>query len=334
MTSIQMLLAVFVIAALCGTGNSGNYQPKCYKMGGYCENKSCRKGFKCAVRYLYGCPGGTKCCLRDTSYNNYQGHRDNRIRGYCTNGGCRSGYNYYDNKGAFETNQTNNGVTASLSSVLVSKNSNNNDNVDIPPYNELHSGWTSDLSLLPLVSHQDVDSFLIDSSHRTGDNEQMLCYRQFISGYNFFKENYVHDLMINSIDDEYESCYIRSKCYPSMKQQGPYQQWILISKKIPVVVFKANCSCPARLGEGCSHFEGLLFKLEACAQELENTACTSKNCNWNKEAKLGNLNYTPALFDLVAPSSEFYDIHSDINVKIILRKLYHLNIYTMNLTAI
>lgn len=31
-------------------------------------------------------------------------------------------------------------------------------------------------------------------------------------------------------------------------------------------------------------------------------------------AKLGNLNYTPALFDLVAPSSEVYDINNDINV--------------------
>ncbi|CAC5421798.1 unnamed protein product [Mytilus coruscus] len=257
---------------------------------------------------------------------------------------------------AFETNQTNNGVTASLSSVLVSLHSNINDNVDIPPYNELNSGWTSDLSLLPLVSHQDVESFLIHSSHRTGDNKQMLCYRQFIRGYNFFKENYVHDLMINSIDDECESCYIRSKCYPSMKQQGPYQQWILISKKTPVVVFKANCSCPA----------GNVIYLEACAQEIENTACTSKKCNWNKggkrkkdpqevlnmsfkklkyggnepcvkekknkfivknsitdqgqdflsllTAKSGNLNYTPALFYLVAPSSEVYDINSDINV--------------------
>ncbi|XP_076080580.1 uncharacterized protein LOC143051582 [Mytilus galloprovincialis] len=267
---------------------------------------------------------------------------------------------------AFETNQINNGVTASLSTVLVSQHSYTNDNVDIPPYNELNSGWTSDLSLLPLVSHQDVESFLIHSSHRTGDNEKMLCYRQFIRGYNFFKENYVHDLMINSIDDDCESCYIRSKCYPSMKQQGPYQQWILISKKTPVVVFKANCSCPAGLGEGCTHIAGLLFKLEACAQEKENTACTSKPCNWNKggkrkkdpqevlnisfkklkyggnepcanekknkfivknsitdqgqdflsllTAKLGNLNYSPAIFDLVAPSCEVYDINSDINV--------------------
>ena len=105
---------------------------------------------------------------------------------------------------AFETNQINNGVTASLSTVLVSQHSYTNDNVDIPPYNELNSGWTSDLSLLQLVSHQDVESFLIHSSHRTGDNEQMLCYRQFIRGNNFFKENYVHDLMINSIDDDCE----------------------------------------------------------------------------------------------------------------------------------
>ena len=39
------------------------------------------------------------------------------------------------------------------------------------------------------------------------------------------------------------------------------------------------------LGEGCTHIAGLLFKLEACAQEKENTACTSKPCNWNKGGK-------------------------------------------------
>lgn len=143
---------------------------------------------------------------------------------------------------AFETNQTNNGVIAS---VLVSQQSNTVNNVDIPSYNELNSGWTSDQALLPLISHQDVESYLIHSSHRTGDNEQMLCYRQFIRGYNFFKENYVHDLMINSIDDNCESCYIRSKCHPSMKQQGPYHQWILVSKKTPVIIYMASCSCPA-----------------------------------------------------------------------------------------
>ncbi|XP_052063826.1 uncharacterized protein LOC127703782 [Mytilus californianus] len=99
MTSIQMLLAVIVIAALCGTGYSGNNQPKCYKKGGYCGSRSCRKGFICAKRYTYGCPSGTKCCLRKKSHIAYTGHLDNRGRGYCTNSGCRSGYNYYDNKG-------------------------------------------------------------------------------------------------------------------------------------------------------------------------------------------------------------------------------------------
>ncbi|CAG2236083.1 unnamed protein product [Mytilus edulis] len=58
------------------------------------------------------------------------------------------------------------------------------------------------------------------------------------------------------------------------------------------------------LGEGCTHIAGLLFKIEACIQEKENTACTSKPCNWNKGA----------IFDLVAPSCEVYDINSDINV--------------------
>ncbi|XP_071155061.1 uncharacterized protein [Mytilus edulis] len=97
MTVIQVLLAVCLIAAVCGTGY--NRRPKCYRKGGYCENKKCRTGFKCAKRYTYGCPSGTKCCLRDNFYNQHQGHRGKRGNGYCTNGGCREGYNYYDNRG-------------------------------------------------------------------------------------------------------------------------------------------------------------------------------------------------------------------------------------------
>ncbi|XP_052063822.1 uncharacterized protein LOC127703780 isoform X3 [Mytilus californianus] len=99
MTSIQVLLAVFVIPAVCGAGYSGDYQPQCYKVGGYCEIKNCRKGFKAATKYSYGCPSDSICCLVDISYNNYEGHFDNRGRGYCTNNGCQSGYNYYDNNG-------------------------------------------------------------------------------------------------------------------------------------------------------------------------------------------------------------------------------------------
>jgi hypothetical protein len=35
-------------------------------------------------------------------------------------------------------------------------------------------------------------SYLLKS--RSDDNEKMSCYRQFIRGFNFYKENYIHDI--------------------------------------------------------------------------------------------------------------------------------------------
>lgn len=89
-----------------------------------------------------------------------------------------------------------------------------------------------------------LKNYLLHSSHRTEDKEKMECYRQFIRGFNFFKEGYVQKIMINLISEESKFCYIRSKCSPSMKQ-GMYNQWILVSRDSPCTITKAYCSCPA-----------------------------------------------------------------------------------------
>ena len=39
---------------------------------------------------------------------------------------------------------------------------------------------------------KDVATYLLKS--RSDDNEKMSCYRQFIRGFNFYKENYIHDI--------------------------------------------------------------------------------------------------------------------------------------------
>jgi hypothetical protein len=45
-----------------------------------------------------------------------------------------------------------------------------------------------------LRSDKDVETYLLKS--RSDDNEKMSCYRQFIRGFNFYKENYIHDIPI------------------------------------------------------------------------------------------------------------------------------------------
>lgn len=114
----------------------------------------------------------------------------------------------------------------------------------IPIISELNSGWTGSSAHFPKVGINDIEKYLLHSSHRTEDEGKMQCYRQYIRGLNLFKERYVHKIMINEINDKCKLCYIRSKCYPSMKQ-GVYEQWMLVTKEGPFQVVKANCTCPA-----------------------------------------------------------------------------------------
>ena len=46
---------------------------------------------------------------------------------------------------------------------------------------------------MSLRSDKDVETYLLKS--RSGDNEKMSCYRQFNRGFNFYKENYIHDIL-------------------------------------------------------------------------------------------------------------------------------------------
>ena len=56
--------------------------------------------------------------------------------------------------------------------------------------NEQISGNKNELR--ELRSDKDVETYLLKS--RSDDNEKMSCYRKFNRGFNFYKENYIHDI--------------------------------------------------------------------------------------------------------------------------------------------
>ena len=45
---------------------------------------------------------------------------------------------------------------------------------------------------MSLRSDKDVGTYFLKS--RTDDNEKISCYRKFNRGFNFYKENYIHDI--------------------------------------------------------------------------------------------------------------------------------------------
>lgn len=61
---------------------------------------------------------------------------------------------------------------------------------------------------------------------------------------------------------------------------------IIFSRDSPCTITKAYFSCPAGLGEGCTHIAGLLFSLENISTTDKNEEpCTSKPCEWSKPRK-------------------------------------------------
>ena len=48
------------------------------------------------------------------------------------------------------------------------------------------------VSRMSLRSDKDVETYLLKS--RSDDNEKMSCYRKFIRVFNFYKENYIHEI--------------------------------------------------------------------------------------------------------------------------------------------
>ncbi|XP_052063798.1 uncharacterized protein LOC127703753 [Mytilus californianus] len=104
MKSIQMILAVFVITALCGIVKSGGGD---YDYRGYCSNKGCRSGYifygntgycNYGTRsYKYNCNSYAGCCLPRNPYGT--------VKYYCTNKyGCPDDYYFYNNKGYYYYN--------------------------------------------------------------------------------------------------------------------------------------------------------------------------------------------------------------------------------------
>jgi hypothetical protein len=75
------------------------------------------------------------------------------------------------------------------------------DDINFPNIESLKFGWSSETGRFPKLKQKGVENCLIHSSHRTEDQENMQCYRQFIRGYNFFKEGYIHKVMVNEINE-------------------------------------------------------------------------------------------------------------------------------------
>lgn len=117
--------------------------------------------------------------------------------------------------------------------------------VNTPSFEELTAGWTSNLNNMQKIMHTDVENYFINSRHRTVDRKKMSYYRQFIRGYNFYKEGYVHNIMMNNnISTENPLYYVRSKCFASTKKEV-CTQWFLLTKTVPVTIMKVSGTCPA-----------------------------------------------------------------------------------------
>jgi hypothetical protein len=147
---------------------------------------------------------------------------------------------------AFEHNQLEPGQTALQIVTDTPSLEGTSKTTAIPSITELTDGWFSDFldTIDPPVTQNDIENYLLKSSNRTCDNQKMACFRQYIQGHKFCKENYIHKIMVNRITDDHPMCYVRSKCHASMKKEI-YTQWVVLSKQEPMTIHSASCTCPA-----------------------------------------------------------------------------------------
>ena len=92
---------------------------------------------------------------------------------------------------AFNANQVIYGANSSIDDDVKCDKDSVEDR-EVPLVSELNTGWSSKENLFPQSSHKDVETYLLKS--RSDDNEKISGYRQFIRGFKFYKENYIHDI--------------------------------------------------------------------------------------------------------------------------------------------
>ncbi|KAJ8310188.1 hypothetical protein KUTeg_012053 [Tegillarca granosa] len=172
----------------------------------------------------------------------------------------------------------------SLSDTESRSNSHVSD-TDIISVDSLNSGWTSDTKLFPQISHRDVEQYLIYSSHRTEDSGKMECYRQFIRGFNFYKEG--------NCDSE-ESCTSRP-CEWSKPKKRKKEPDVVENITFKKIKYGPDSGRPAK------PFPEIIPQSE----HFRTSLC----------CKLSNINSNAVLLDLLPPvSQKSSEVVSDLNV--------------------
>ena len=92
---------------------------------------------------------------------------------------------------AFKANQFTFGANSSVEDDVKCDKDSVEDR-EVPLISELNNGWSIKENIFPQLSHKDVETYFLKC--RSDDNDTMSCYRQFIRGCNFYKENYIHDI--------------------------------------------------------------------------------------------------------------------------------------------
>lgn len=89
---------------------------------------------------------------------------------------------------------------------------------NVPYISDLKSGCLGESCSYPKVTINDIEKYLLYSSLRTEDSGKMQCYRQYIRGRNFYKEGYIHKIMINEISDTCQMClYVQNVIHLCIK---------------------------------------------------------------------------------------------------------------------
>ena len=140
--------------------------------------------------------------------------------------------------------------------------------------------WKEDVTIWPLVDMGKIFTFIL--KHKEFETDYIGRYKAE-KAYSYFDSKFVGPVACCLIN--MDLCILKTEVTPSQKvNDTPRSVWVCVKKNGEIIT--AWCSCTAGFSQTCNHVIAACYKVEyAISNNLNETACTSMACEWNRSSR-------------------------------------------------